>query len=896
MSFDNMKRSNNRHNFIAKQSHGQMPSQSPFFKSEADMQKASSATKTTAVKWAEVDPKIRKKTAKRELEIKLKARHSTTHQVIERGAPPGTVGNAENGFHAASSYAAGDAKAAAPRAKSAEAISAGGKPKPASLSFDGNDSSDDEAATDVYGWRFDEDGGAENDRNLLPESGAGLSGSAKRLGQVRSSLSSSMAGFQQSFSETFGPQPGGHPVLRAAKSMSQFAGATLLKTASFAAKAAVRISSKAVEELGKYMSQDEADQVGSLLERSPSFMKIHDLASSPTKDKAKKKRLEELHAAISEMRQFREEAEPAEAGQQRGEKAEKSLIQVADGLLNDLAFPQGKSLAAPAARPPGDWDPASLQLAEHAVRFLPTGPAVPEQAYQTLLDVKDMSQFQASYFSPSGKGLAPVNGRELHRQMSMGSANLACGGPEVASSKSPTSALLRPTSTLGLRRPPPLQLTAGSRVRPASSLKRPQSTGGLLDRPDWVAGAGPGGGLPPLRGSSFREPPPVLEHVDDVPAYVRALRKTGSYLKEQFGKAKEHLQAKLPRLESAPVIRMQTGKERMPPQPTATNGFSRSQTHLQVHESKESTEGVPAAGADAEAEAGAGRTPFSLLSGAAKASSFLRGLRPKSRQSSPDAPAPAAASGSSLAAHAGNGNLSERHRSMMLAASPGKGLPVIYAPQTARSELSEASLYSRVTSLTNMLEVSDGRKGPRFEPRSVRHLDLGKVAEVPEHQLEDVTSHARIPEAADVGPAQPEKDIGGGWRACWDFSAESVYYFNTESGEATWIAPSRKGLGAQDAGGGADSDQERDEHFYRIANNGLPRGMSELHLGDSELTIKTRRIAARHSLFSRLRSRYEGDTETEYTKSLVAKEYAEHAVAEENEIIKDLGKELEGWD
>ena len=79
-------------------------------------------------------------------------------------------------------------------------------------------------------------------------------------------------------------------------------------------------------------------------------------------------------------------------------------------------------------------------------------------------------------------------------------------------------------------------------------------------------------------------------------------------------------------------------------------------------------------------------------------------------------------------------------------------------------------------------------------------------------------------------------------------------------------------------------------------NNGLPRGLSEFNMGDSELTIKTRKIAARHNLFSKLRSRYEGDHETEYTKELMAKEYANHAMAEETEILKDLTKELSGWE
>ena len=576
--------------------------------------------------------------------------------------------------------------------------------------------------------------------------------------------------------------------------------------------------------------------------------------------------------------------------------------------MNKFSFPKGKSIAAPSSKPAGEWDPSVLKLAEHKISFSPGADVVPEEHYKTLLDVKDLSSFQEDYFAPHGRGLPSPNGRALHKQMSLQNVNTGGGGSggegavahvslhrgvgsELDSNKSTTSALSRPLSTLELKRPPSLQLTAGARVQ--KTLKRPQSMSGLgVDAADWDVGKGPGGGLPPLRGSSFRAPAPVLVHVDDSPAYVKALRKTGTYLKEQFGKAKEQLMDKLPRMESSPSLSLQTGKERFPPKPTANNGFSR--------QSAPGPPGTPGQGGQGEAEAeegkeeDPGKAPFSLLSSAMRASSFMSGLRIKS----PDQ-GDKNVSSSEKPVYEGNENLSQRHKSMMIEASPGHGLPVIYAPQTARSEVSEASLYSHVTSITNMLEVSDGQKRSPFKPASMKHLDLGKVAEVPEHQHEDVASHSRIPEAAEVGPELPEKDIGGNWRACWDFSAESVYYFNTESGEATWIPPPRRDLGGGDGTGtgtGTGSDAEDEENFYRISNNGLPRGMSELNLGDSELTIKTRKIAARHNLFSKLRSRYEGDTETEYTKGLIAKEYAEHAAAEENEIVKDYGKELEGWD
>jgi hypothetical protein len=237
---------------------------------------------------------------------------------------------------------------------------------------------------------------------------------------------------------------------------------------------------------------------------------------------------------------------------------------------------------------------------------------------------------------------------------------------------------------------------------------------------------------------------------------------------------------------------------------------------------------------------------------------------------------------------------------MMQEASPGLGLPVIYAPASTRSEVSEESIYSHVTSLTNMLEVSDGQKGKRFRPASMNHLDLSRVSEVPDHEHDDLTSVKRIAEASDVGPDLPEKEIGNGWKACWDFEASSVYYFNTLTGEATWLPPSQQDLAVdgqeQEQAQGSETEDKAGEQFFRIMNNGLPRGLSELNMGDSDLTIKTRKIAARHNLFSKLRSRYEGDMETEYTKGLMAKEYADHAVAEETEILKDYGKELDGWD
>lgn len=40
-----------------------------------------------------------------------------------------------------------------------------------------------------------------------------------------------------------------------------------------------------------------------------------------------------------------------------------------------------------------------------------------------------------------------------------------------------------------------------------------------------------------------------------------------------------------------------------------------------------------------------------------------------------------------------------------------------------------------------------------------------------------------------LGPDNPFKDIDDTWTACWDDEARAVYYYNKQSGEATWLPP-----------------------------------------------------------------------------------------------------------
>jgi hypothetical protein len=46
-----------------------------------------------------------------------------------------------------------------------------------------------------------------------------------------------------------------------------------------------------------------------------------------------------------------------------------------------------------------------------------------------------------------------------------------------------------------------------------------------------------------------------------------------------------------------------------------------------------------------------------------------------------------------------------------------------------------------------------------------------------------------LPPDRPVGPDNPVKALNAVWSACWDGEAGAIYYYNQESGEATWIPP-----------------------------------------------------------------------------------------------------------
>lgn len=56
----------------------------------------------------------------------------------------------------------------------------------------------------------------------------------------------------------------------------------------------------------------------------------------------------------------------------------------------------------------------------------------------------------------------------------------------------------------------------------------------------------------------------------------------------------------------------------------------------------------------------------------------------------------------------------------------------------------------------------------------------------------DFVNDANVPFLAPdepVGPDNPVKEINETWTSCWDEAAAGIYYYNKETGEATWLPP-----------------------------------------------------------------------------------------------------------
>jgi WW domain len=76
------------------------------------------------------------------------------------------------------------------------------------------------------------------------------------------------------------------------------------------------------------------------------------------------------------------------------------------------------------------------------------------------------------------------------------------------------------------------------------------------------------------------------------------------------------------------------------------------------------------------------------------------------------------------------------------------------------------------------------------QPLAVQRSQSGKIQGSYSKRYADPENVPYLPPDNPVGPLNPVKQLTSVWSACWDSEAGAVYYYNNESGEATWIKPS----------------------------------------------------------------------------------------------------------
>jgi hypothetical protein len=86
--------------------------------------------------------------------------------------------------------------------------------------------------------------------------------------------------------------------------------------------------------------------------------------------------------------------------------------------------------------------------------------------------------------------------------------------------------------------------------------------------------------------------------------------------------------------------------------------------------------------------------------------------------------------------------------------------------------------------------VLDAREFNQVEGLLVNRSTTGKILGSPARHYMDA-KHVPVltQEEQALGPQNPYQQLNEVWTKCWDDEAKAVYYFNSVTGEATWVQP-----------------------------------------------------------------------------------------------------------
>lgn len=128
-------------------------------------------------------------------------------------------------------------------------------------------------------------------------------------------------------------------------------------------------------------------------------------------------------------------------------------------------------------------------------------------------------------------------------------------------------------------------------------------------------------------------------------------------------------------------------------------------------------------------------------------------------------------------------------RGAALMSSPSRGIPTSFGATFVESiDRSNAPRPAHPT-LPKVFPVLDQRDFNHVDGLLANRTANGKILGNAAHRYINPAHVPYNPPEEPVGPSNPYQKLNDTWTKCWDGEAGAVYYYNNQTGEATWILP-----------------------------------------------------------------------------------------------------------
>ena len=128
-------------------------------------------------------------------------------------------------------------------------------------------------------------------------------------------------------------------------------------------------------------------------------------------------------------------------------------------------------------------------------------------------------------------------------------------------------------------------------------------------------------------------------------------------------------------------------------------------------------------------------------------------------------------------------------KSGMITASPGRGIPSSFGATFVESIDRRNAPKPAHPTLPKVFPVLDQKDFNHVDGLLVNRTANGKILGNAAHRYINPSHVPYNPPEEPVGPSNPYQKLNDTWTKCWDGEAGAVYYYNNQTGEATWIQP-----------------------------------------------------------------------------------------------------------